>query len=223
MKLRANAPVQAWFREINTVIKILVVSDILILGAAAMLAPLFAIYVEKFIEGGDVVVVSISLAIFLICRSIAQIPTAMLIDRLKGERDDYVLLIVFSLVMSFIPLLYLVVKTPLQLYAVQLLMGLSTAITYPTFMAIFTRHIDNQKEGTEWGVYYTMTDLGSAALAVVGGYLTERYGFPTLIVAVTIISVLGSLMLIPVRYSLHFRKRTIPVKNPIEKLLDRIL
>ena len=66
-------------------------------------------------------------------------------------------------------------------------------------MAIFTRHIDKEKEGTEWGVYFTLTDLTSAALAAVGGYVATLQGFPVLIIAVVVVSFIGALLLWPIK------------------------
>jgi len=71
--------------------------------------------------------------------------------------------------------------------------------TFPSYMAIFTRHIDKKKEGTEWGIYFTFTDLIGAALAIVGGYVATTQGFPTLIVAVVVVSFVGAMLLWPIK------------------------
>ncbi len=199
MKLRSKNVKDLFFNSINPVVRFLIISDVMIVGAAGMLAPLFALFIEDYIIGGDALVVSVATGVYLISRSLVQIPVAALIDRIKGEKDDYALMIIFSILMALIPLLYLIIKTPLQLYAIQILLGLFTAITYPSYMAIFTRHVDKNKEGTEWGIYYTLTDLGGAALAFLGGYLASAYGFPTLISVVSGISLVGAVILIPIR------------------------
>jgi len=74
-----------------------------------------------------------------------------------------------------------------------------TALTFPAYLAIFTRHIDKDKEGTEWGIYFTLTDITSATLAVMGGYVAISAGFPVLIVAVVILSLIGALLLWPIK------------------------
>lgn len=199
MKIRSKTARDIFFRNINPVVRFLIISDVLIVGAAGMLAPLFALFIEGYIVGGDELVVSVATGIYLISRSLVQIPVAAFIDKIKGEKDDYALMIVFSILMALIPLLYLIIKTPLQLYLIQVLLGLFTAITYPSYMAIFTRHVDKNKEGTEWGIYYTLTDLGGAALAFLGGYVASLYGFTHLIILVSALSLLGALVLIPIR------------------------
>lgn len=203
MKSRTKKANELFLIGINPVVKFLIISDVLVVGATAMLAPLFALYIESFIKDGSAIVVSVAMGVFLISRSILQIPIATFIDKVKGEKDDFVLMFVFSILMSLTPLLYLIISTPMQLYFVQAILGLFTAITYPSYMAIFTRHVDKNKEGTEWGIYYTMIDLGSAALAVIGGYLVEDFGFNTLIWSVVFISMLGSLFLGPIKYYLY--------------------
>ncbi|MBU1032539.1 MAG: MFS transporter [Patescibacteria group bacterium] len=197
---KRSAKLKYYFlKDINPVIRFLVISDTVIVGASALLGPIFAIFIAGFIKGGNEAVAGLAAGIYLLTKSIFQIPIAHLIDRIRGEKDDFWILFSFTILMSLIPLLYLVIDTPIELYAVQFLLGLFTAFTFPTFMAIFTRHIDKHKEGTEWGVYFTLTDLTSAAFAAVGGYIAVTEGYPALIVSVVILSFIGSMLLLPVR------------------------
>lgn len=188
-----------FLRNINPVVRFLIISDTIIIGAAGLLGPIFALFIEDFIQGGNAAVAGLSASIFLFTKSVFQVPIAHFIDRVRGEKDDFWLMFICTILTSVIPLLYLVIHTPLQIYLVQFILGLFTAFTFPTYMAIFTRHIDKEKEGTEWGVYFTLTDLTSAALAAIGGYLATTQGFPTLIIAVVVVSLIGSLMLWPIR------------------------
>ncbi|OGY90911.1 MAG: hypothetical protein A3H70_01670 [Candidatus Komeilibacteria bacterium RIFCSPLOWO2_02_FULL_48_11] len=192
-------------QEINPVIRFLIISDVLIIGAAGMLGPIFAFFIRDFIQGGNEEVAGIAAAIFLITKSIFQIPIAAIIDKIRGEKDDFSIMVPFSILMSLTPLLYLIISQPWHLYLVQLLLGLFTAMTFPSYMAIFTRHIDKTKEGIEWGVYFTLSDLLAAGLAVIGGYMAHTIGFRALIVSVASISTLGSLMLIFIRPYIRLR------------------
>lgn len=188
-----------FLKDINAVIRTLIVSDVVLTGAAGLMGPIFALFVEDFISGGNAAVAGIAAAVYLLTKSIMQIPIASMIDKIRGEKDDFYTLVIFSVLMSLVPLLYLIVKTPLQLYFTQFLLGLFTAFTFPSYMAIFTRHIDPHKEGTEWGVYFTLTDLVGAALAAIGGYIAIASGFPILIWIMVTLSVIGSLLLLPIK------------------------
>lgn len=194
-----------FLKNINPVVKFLIISDVLIVGAAGLLGPIFALFIEDFIIGGNEAVAGLAAAVFLLSKSVLQIPIAHLIDKVRGEKDDFWMLFIFSLLMGFVPLLYLVINTPLELYIVQLVLGLLSAFTFPSYMAIFTRHIDKQKEGTEWGVYFTLTNLVSAALAGLGGYVASVEGFGALIISVSVVSVMGALLLFPIRPYIKLR------------------
>ncbi len=199
MKQRSIKIGHFFLKDINPVIRFLIISDTVIMGAAGLLGPIFALFIAGFIEGGNEAVAGLAAGIYLVTKSVLQIPIAHLIDRIRGEKDDFWLMIIFSLLMALVPLLYLVIHTPLQLYIVQFVLGVFTAFTFPTYMALFTRHIDKDREGIEWGVYFTLVDLVSAAFATVGGYIAVVEGFKALIITVVILSFLGALLLLPIR------------------------
>ncbi len=188
-----------FLQDINPVVRFLIISDTLIIGAGGLLGPIFALFIEGYIVGGNESVAGIAAGIYLFSRSILQIPIAHVLDKIRGERDDFWFMFIFSVLSSLVPLLYLVVNSPLELYIVQSILGLFTAFTYPAFMAIFTRHIDKHKEGTEWGIYFTLTDVAGAVFAVIGGYIAASSGFPALIILVVVLGIIGSLLLLPLR------------------------
>ena len=183
-------------RKINQVIRILTLSDVLIISSFGLIAPIFAIFVTDSISGGNIAVVGIAEAIYLISKSLLQIPAASIIDRIKGEKDDFWAMFVGSIAFSLVPLLYLAISSPFELYLVQFIYGLATAVTLPSWYAIFTRHIDKKHEGVEWGVYQTFVDLGSGAAALIGGLLAYYFGFNNLFILVSIISFIGSFSLL---------------------------
>lgn len=199
MKLRSNKLKYYFLQDMNPVVRFLIISDTIFMGAAGLLGPIFALFVTDFIKGGNEAVAGLAAGIYLLTKSILQIPIAHFIDKIRGEKDDFWLMFTFTVLTSFVPLLYLVINTSFQLYLVQFVLGFFTAFTFPTYMAIFTRHIDKQKEGTEWGVYFTLTDLTSATLAALGGYIAVYSGFPTLIITVVILSFSGALLLWPIK------------------------
>lgn len=206
MKLRGQKLKHYFLQDMNPVVRFLIISDTVFMGAAGLLGPIFALFIEDYIVGGDESVAGLAAAIYLLTKSVLQIPVAHLIDKVRGEKDDFWLMVIFTFLTGLAPLLYLFIATPMELYIVQFVLGIFTAFTFPTYMALFTRHIDKAKEGTEWGIYFTLTDLTSATLAGLGGFIAAKMGFPTLIFAVVIISVIGALLLLPIRP--YIKKRT---------------
>lgn len=176
----------------NVVVRIMIVSDVIFMSGIGLLGPIFAIFIVDFIQGGSPAVAGVAAAIYLITKSLLQIPIATLMDRIKGEQDDFWWLFSGSLIAAFIPLTYLVIRTPLQLYLVQFVYGATLAMAFPSFMAIYTRHISKQREGMSWGVYFTFMDLSAAVVATVGGVLAETIGFRPLFVLASVLGIIGT-------------------------------
>lgn len=189
--------------DMHPVIRFLILSDVVWQGAYGLLGPIFALFIVDFIQGGNELVAGTAAAIFLITKSIMQIPAASLIDRICGETDDFWILFIGSLVGATLPLAYLVVNAPAELYLVQFIYGAIIAFTYPSYMAIFTRHIDKQREGTDWAIYFTLNDLSMAVTATIGGILALTIGYENLILLVVALSIPGVLLLYPLRKKMY--------------------
>ena len=189
--------------KINPVVKFLTISDILLLTSFGLITPIFAVFITDNIQGGTVEVAGLASAIYLLTKSFAQIPIARFLDKNKGEKDDFWAMVFGSIGITVIPLLYIFVTTPAHLYIVQLFYGFFAAVAFPSWMAIFTRHIDKDKEGLEWGVYQTLIDMGMAASASLGGFLAYRFGFAPLFTVISIISFFGTLFLLGIYHDMR--------------------
>ncbi|OGC51642.1 hypothetical protein A2982_02070 [candidate division WWE3 bacterium RIFCSPLOWO2_01_FULL_39_13] len=185
--------------HVNPVVKVLTISDIFILSGFGLVAPIFAVFITDNIKDGSVEVAGIAATVFFLSRSLGQIPAAYIVDKIKGEKDDFWAVLIGSIVTSFVPLLYIFATLSWHIYLIQLIYGFSQAFTYPSWYALFTRHVGHNREGVEWGIYSTLTDLGGAAVAGIGGYLAANFGFNNLFVIVSIASFVGSFWLIAVK------------------------
>jgi hypothetical protein len=58
----------------NPVVKYLIITDIIYFTAVGLLAPIFAIFITDFIDGGGPAVAGVAAAIYLLTKSIGQIP-----------------------------------------------------------------------------------------------------------------------------------------------------
>lgn len=185
-------------KKINPVVKFLTISDIMILTSFGLITPIFAIFITDNIQGGTVEVAGLATAIYLFTKSLGQVPVARYIDSIKGEKDDFWIMFAGSIGIVLVPVLYLFINTPLTLFLVQFFYGASAAMVFPAWMAIFTRHIDREHEGMEWGVYRTMIDFGCAVAASLGGLLAYRFGFQPLFIVISIVSFFGALFLLSI-------------------------
>lgn len=180
---------------INRVIQFLTYSDIMMMSGWGLVSPILAVYFTDNIIGGSVAVAGLASTIYFLVKSVAQIPVARWADRRRGEKDDYWIMILGSILITCTAFAYVWVRYPWQLYVVQVIYGLGGALSFPSWLAIFTRHVDKHKEGFEWSLYYSATDIGAALAAGLGGLIVEEIGFLPLFYVVGIMSTVGTLFL----------------------------
>ncbi len=160
------------------------------------MTPIFALFITDFITGATIETVGIAMTIYLVARSLGQMPIGLLVDRIKGERDDMLILIASSFGFVLVSLSYIFIDTVAGLYIVQLFFGLLSAASYPTWYAVFTRSIDKGREGFEWSAYQTIADLGAAITATLGSVLAAQFSFNVVFVVMAVMSAIGGLLLV---------------------------
>lgn len=181
--------------SINRVIRFLTISDILMLSGWGLINPIFAVFVTDQIQGGNVEMAGLAITVFLLTKSLVQMPIAWLIDKKRGEIDDFWVMIIGSLIISLSAFLFIFAKNVSQILLIQVVNGFGAALSYPSWLAIFTRHVDTHKEGFEWSLYFTVTDLGGALVAGLGGAIANYLGFQSLFLLVGLLSFLGTAFL----------------------------
>ena len=182
--------------KVNWIIKILIVSDFLIWSANQLFAPIFAIYITDNIANGTIEAVGFATAIYLIAKSIFQIPVGMYIDRTKSEKDDLYLAVFGTLLTGFVFLSYAFIGELWHLYILQAVLGISAAIGFPGWYSIFTKHIDKKRVAFEWSLYDVVLGLGMAGAAGSGGVLVATFGFSVVFVIAAISAVIGAFLLL---------------------------
>lgn len=196
----------------NPIVRALTISDIFVLSGLGLINPIFAVFLTDSIPGGSLQVAGIASMIYLLTKSLGQLPAAYIIDRIKGERDDFWAMLAGSFITSVVPIFYLFARAPMHVYFIQFFYGLGQAFSFPSWMAIFTRHIDTKKEGVQWGIYYTCTDLAGAGAAALGGVIASNIGFPPLFVLVSFFTFIGSCWLLWI-YKKVNKPPSLPVKS----------
>ena len=185
--------------DINKVVQFLTYSDILMMSGWGLVMPIISVFFSDQIQGGDVKFAGLASTVYFVVKSVVQIPVARMIDKHRGEKDDFWVMIAGSLIISLSAFLYMFARTTWQIYGIQVLYGLGGALSYPTWLAIFTRHVDKNKEGLEWSLYYTTTDLGAALTAGLGGLLAVSFGYQMLFWLVGVSSLAGTMFLVGIR------------------------
>lgn len=176
----------------HKILRALILSDLFILGGLGLVQPIFAVFMLNNILGTTVMAIGIATTIQLVVKAVFQVLVGKWTDEEPGNRRELAALIVGSVMMSLVPLGYLVSHTLSHIYILQVLYGLGSALAYPGWMVVFMRYTRADKAGYEWGVYNTTVSLGTAIAAGLGAYLAEFYSFSALFIIVSILSFIGT-------------------------------
>lgn len=202
---------------VNRVIRHLVISDFVIQFAFGLLAPIFAVFILKNVPGSTLKVIGTATACYWLARVASTVPLSRLMDRTDGERDEFYFAVVGSFIISSIPLFYLLMNQAWHLYLIQFIYGLANSMAVPSWRILFTDHIDRGKTGYEWSLEDIGVGSAAALSAYVGSLLAERFGFPFVLVLLSILGYAGTMFLIP----LHRDAKTL-AQIRREKRLDSI-
>lgn len=168
-------------------IKILLITNSLVLFSGAMLGPIYALFVDDI--GGNLLDASLAGGIFALAAGITVLISGQLTDRVKESE----LIVVFGYVVvgiGFISLAF--VETIWSLLAVQALIGFGEAIYSPAYDAIYTKHLDGHKEGRQWSLWESMYYFTTFVGAIIGGLIADQYGFQPLFYSMGAISFISA-------------------------------
>jgi len=154
----------------------------MILMAAAMLGPIYALFVEGL--GGDLMDASIAGGVFAFVAGLTTLISGKYSDKIK---ENELIIVLGYAIMGFGFLLYFWVSSIVLLFVVQAIIGLGEAIYSPAFDAVYSKHLDGHKSGTQWGAWESMNYFTTALGSVVGGGLVTVFGFQTLFIIMAIL------------------------------------
>jgi MFS family permease len=170
----------------NAALRVLFLYNGIFVGAAAMLGPLYAIFVVKFVDG--VSAISISWAAFLISTSVFTFIVSRKGDEVKEKR--FLLLTGYMIrAVSWIMLIF--VDNLIALIFIQVLLGLGESLGTPAFNAIFAEHLDKNKQIKEYSNWSLIANLSSAGGVLAGGIIVTYFGFKELFLLMSTLSVIA--------------------------------
>ncbi|MBU0470517.1 MAG: MFS transporter [Nanoarchaeota archaeon] len=178
----------------NRVIKFLMISDILVLTSFGLIDPILAIFFKEDLVGGSILMAGLAGTIFLLVKSSIQLPFSKYVDS-HTYPSLIKWLILGTFLISTVPFIYIFSKSIYGIFLAQVIFGIGSGFAYPTWLGLWSTHLDKNKESFEWSLYSTLAGLGTALTAVVGAALAQWVGFNFTFILVGIVSFVGCLML----------------------------
>ena len=182
---------------INMAIKTLLIFIFLFNVSAGLYVPIIAIYLTQNILGVTLTVLGISIAIYSISRSIFQIPIAKRLDRKKGERDDFYVMLAGIILAAGYCVGFMMIRSVFHLYILEIFTGIADACVMASFYAIFSHHIDRESQGFEWSLFSVGgVTISSAIGGGFGGWIAFHYGFTVVFSLAAAFNIIAALILI---------------------------
>lgn len=169
-------------------------TKILLLGAniwyfgEGMLGPLFAIFTEKV--GGDILDITWAWSTYLVCTGIFYIVIGKLVNRKAYKTQILVLGYSLNALFTFG---YLFVSNPLQLFFVQVGLGIAEALGSPIWDSLYAKSISEEHDTYAWGLSTGQSQIVTGVAFAIGGALTEIFSFNVLFIVMGIIQIIAAI------------------------------
>ena len=167
--------------NVNKIIRALIVSDFFLFFSIGLLAPIFAVFILNNIAN-KIEVIGYAVAAYWAARVISVVPFSRLMDKMTGEMDEYFFMILGTMIVSSIPLFYIISSEPWHIYLLQIISGLANSLAVPAWRILFTHHVDKPIIGLEWSLEDVGVGVATAASAMIGAFVADRFGFNLLFV-----------------------------------------
>lgn len=172
----------------NRSIRALLIADSMVLTGAAMLAPLYALFVDRV--GGDILDAGITAAALALGSGATCLIAGRFIDRRQRKKP---MLAAAYLVIAAGFVLYSFAGSVWELAAIQVVIGVAQAVQATSFDALFTVSSDRSNAGEQWGAWEALAYFTQALGALAGSLIVTAYGFEALFYVMAALTLAGGL------------------------------
>lgn len=161
--------------------------------------PFFAIFILQKITVNNIAesikIVGFAELIFYFVKSVAQIPIGKYLDKNHGEKDDFWFMVAGTFIIAAIPIGFLFSSQPWHIYLLQAFHAIAAAMVFPSWSAVFTRHIDKDKEAIEWSTQSTFANFAVGIASALGGVTAANFGFNSIFIFASIFTIISGVLL----------------------------
>lgn len=176
----------------NRTIKLLMFSDIFVLTGFGLIEPILAIFLKENLVGGTIFAAGLASSIFWITKCLIQLPFSRYVD---AHDDKIKWLIIGTLLVSAVPFIYIFATDIKSIYIAQFIYGIGSGLAFPTWLGLWSTHLDKKHESFEWSLYSTLTGVGTAITATIGATIANFAGFQYTFMLVGLMTLIGCFLL----------------------------
>lgn len=176
----------------NRFIWSLMTADMLLLSGFGFVQPFLAVFIKENVVGGSLVTAGLAAALYLIVKSLVQVPFSIRVDRASDIANASWLVIGLGL-QAIAPIIFILAHSIWPILLAQVIYGLGGGLNYATWYKLWNKYLDKNRESLEWSTYDAVVGLTTALVAFGGAWLADRFGFPVAFLAVEAL-IIGSLI-----------------------------
>ncbi len=168
-------------------LRVLLITNGLVVIASTMVGPLYALFVENFTE--NVLLIGFTFAVFSLVAAVVTLVSGWVSDKYKITHG---LIIAGYIIIGLTFLSYLFVKNIPDLILAQILLGIGWGITDPPFDKEYTRSLEKNKEAGGWAKLESLYYITDGVGAIIGSYIVYISSFAWLFAMMSVICFVSS-------------------------------
>ena len=167
-------------------LKLFLMGNSFFVMAMGMFGPIYAIYVQEI--GGDILAAGAAWAIFMIISGVGILFMGNIQDKIR--KDKPAIILGYALEASGF-LGYFFVSNVMELFLVQVLLGISTVIKTPAYDSFYTKYLEKGKFASQWAAWEAVWYIVTGVAALIGAFLVKLFSFKSLFLVMFFISLIG--------------------------------
>lgn len=182
-------------KDVNKLVKTFIVSETLVWSGYNFIFPIIALFIVDNIQNASIETAATAFSVYLLTRVAAELFSGRYLTHTSVKRK-MIILILGQAILTIAYLALSQANTITHLFASYFLVGLGLGFSTPAKLAVFSTHLDKNKESKEWGYWDAMSFLGMAIAGIIAGYVAKTRGFESVFYLAATINVLSIVPLI---------------------------
>jgi len=178
----------------NNTTKLLIISDIFVLTGFGLIDPILSIFIKWNLVGGTIFAAGAASMLFIITKSIVQMPFSRYVDK-HGRISRIKGLIIGTFLVSSVPFIYVFSNNIVFIYIAQVIHGFGSGLAFPSWMGLWSKNLNEEQRSFEWSLYSTLIGIGTGLSGLIGAEIAELFGFTYTFLMVGIMSIIGCVVL----------------------------
>jgi predicted MFS family arabinose efflux permease len=177
----------------SDIVRALTLSDLSVWSGSALITIIAPLFVLSQIKGATLTDYGVSAMIYTAIGALVTVPIGRFMDAKKGYIDELLILAASNFIRGA-ALIYLAFSHEIwQLYMVQIITGMAKSMNLNSWRVLFSKSLNPDHAGVQWGVYDSITSIGLGVAAFLGGLIGDKVGLQWVVLIGGIMSVIATI------------------------------